>query len=294
MYFKQQKWHLALASTALVLLAVLAIPQQDVAAQGLRVEPLKYEEQLELGDEKTGYVDVSNPGDTDVTVTTEVQAFRQINIDGDLEFYDDEQIQAGIDIDVDEFELGPREAARIFFEIDSNALPEGGVYAALLFGTEAFGGGDDVGAIDTTTRVGTLLLLENGDEGVRDGSFTELDIGFWQFGSGISGRTEFTAAEGEMAVAFEPELATEIPIAGAEAMESGLVFAGNSRHFDIARDGNYLGVFPVSVTDEVTGESERQWVFAVTGVWQIIAPIFLLALVLSVILQFYFQRRSRT
>lgn len=285
------KYFLLFAVT-LITTFTLMLSGHSVQAQSLRVEPLKYEEQLELGSEQTGFVDVSNPSDFDVIVSTEVEAFRQINTDGDLEFYEDEQISEGIEIDVDEFDLGPREAARIFFEIDSNQLPEGGVYAALLFSVDA-GGSDelDTSGFGTTTRVGTLLLLENGDEGQRSGEFRSLDIGFWQFGSGISGSTEFAALDGERSVAFTPELNTSVPIAGLEPVESGLVFAGNSRVFDIDREGDYLGIFPVAVSDSITGDTERQWVVAVTGVWQIIVPLFIIAILLSLALQYYFSRR---
>ncbi len=282
----------AFITTLTLMVSIFALSSGSVSAQSIRVEPLKYDEQLELGQEKTGYVDVSNPGDFDITISTEVEAFRQINTDGDLEFYEDEQISQGINIDVDEFDLGPREAARIFFEIDSNQLPEGGVYAALLFAVESGeGDGFEASGFGTTTRVGTLLLLENGDEVERDGSFIFLDMSFLQFGSAISGVTEFAASDGERYVAFTPELSVSMPIAGQESLESGLVFAGNSRVFDIEREGNYLGLFPVTVSDEVTGEEISRWIFAVTGVWQIIVPLFILAILLSLVLQYHFSRK---
>ena len=282
----------AFITTLTLTMSIFAFSSGSVSAQSIRVEPLKYDEQLELGQEKTGYVDVSNPGDFDITVSTEVEAFRQINTDGDLEFYEDEQISQGINIDVDEFDLGPREAARIFFDIDSNQLPEGGVYAALLFAVESGeGDGLEASGFGTTTRVGTLLLLENGDQGERNGSFSLLDMKFWQFGSGISGEVEFAVSEGDRSVAFTPELGASMPIAGREAVESGLVFAGNSRVFDIEREGNYLGLFPVTVSDEVTGAETSRWVLAVTGVWQIIVPLFIVAILLSLALQYYFSRK---
>lgn len=257
----------------------------------LRVSPLQYKEQLELGAEKVGYVDVSNPDDFEVTITTEVQAFRQINSEGDLEFYDDEHVQKGINVDVDTFELGPREAARVFFEIDTNRLPEGGVYAALLFRSSKGDLNSGTSHISTTTRAGPLLILENGDGGVREGGISQLDMPWWQFGSGISGRVAFKASEdSQKALAFEPQLGTDIPLAGDEAMSSGLVFPGNTREFTLERDGHYLGIFPVSVTDSVTGDNQRQWILAVTGVWQIILPAFLAAIAASIGLQRYFKQ----
>lgn len=275
----------------LFIVVILLSPTPVGASEFLKIAPLKYEEQLELGSEKTGYVDVSNPNDTTVTVTTQVQAFRQVTIDGDLEFYDDEQIQAAVEVDVDEFELGPREAARVFFEIDSNQLPEGGVYAAVFFRSEPPEAElEGTSQISTTSRVGTLLLLENGQGGVKEGRFSQLELPFWQFGNGINGYTEFTGSDRERSLAFTPELQTDIPIAGSQPVESGLVFAGHTRGFDIDRSGNYIGIFPVTVTDEVSGQETRQWVVAVTGVWRLIVPLFVAALVISYVLQRYFKR----
>lgn len=283
------------ASTFTVLLSSGASAQSPPVTP-IRITPLKYEEQLELGAEKTGYVDVSNPGDTNITIKTQVQAFRQMNIEGDLEFYDDERIQKAIQMDLREFELGPREAARVFFDINSNQLPEGGVYAAVLFAAEESRGDDrdnlERSAINIISRVGTLLILENGDKGVKRGSISKLGIPFWQFGAGIDGDVEFTADKGERSIAFEPQLKTSIPIAGEKETETGLVFAGNTRQFSIGSHGDYLGIFPVKVTDEVTGSIGSSWVLAVTGIWRTIAPLFLLVIMASILLQRYFLHRQ--
>lgn len=282
-------------TTIYLLLSIfLSTQTTPVHAFGLKVSPLKYEEQLKLGAEKTGYVDVSNPGDFNVTVGTEVQAFRQINTDGDLEFYDDEQTQKGVEVDVDEFQLAPREAARIYFAIDSNQLPEGGVYAAILFSTEENQADKlETSAIGTTSRVGTLLILENGDKGVKKGGIRNINLPFWQFGKGIKGDVDFAAADQEKSIAFEPGLRSSLPIAGERDMEGGLVFPGNTRRFELDRTGGYFGVFPVEVTDEVTGDSERTWVFALTGIWQIIIPFIVLILVIGIFVGRY-GKKSRS
>ncbi len=263
--------------TATIILSValsLIAAKHPVNAFGLKVSPLKYEAQLELGDKKLGYIDVSNPSDFSVTVTPEVEAFRQIDTDGNLEFYEDEQLKKGITLNQNRFDLGPREAARIFFTINSNNLPEGGVYGALLFGINSQDEqSGDRPSIATTTRVGTLLLLENGDNGVKNGKISRFDIPFWQFGDGINGSVAFRAQESERALAFAPELQTVLPLAGETGMESGLVFPGNTRDFTINRHGSYIGVFPVEVKDEITGSTQRSWVLAVTGIWRIIISV---------------------
>jgi hypothetical protein len=280
------------AACLVIMAAVLATPP-SAGALGLKVSPLKYEEQIEPGSQKTGYVDVSNPNDGTVTVNTDVEAFRQTDIDGNLEYYEAERINKGIQFDVDQFQLAPREAARIFFAIDGSALPEGGVYAALLFsvGSEPPDEGE-ASSIGTTSRVGTLLILQNGDNGVRTGEISGVDVPFWQFGDGIQGNVEFTAADKERSIAFQPKLDSSLPIVGEREMDTGLVFPGNTRRFELDRTGRYSGVFPVEVTEEATGDTTRSWVVAATGIWQILAPLILVVLIANLVLLRRFQKTS--
>lgn len=267
----------------MLLLGSMIVRSYPANAFGLKVAPLKYEAQLELGDEKIGYVDVSNPNDFTVTVTPEIEAFRQIDTDGNLEFYEDIRLQEGITLNQNKFDLGPRKAARVFFTINSNNLPEGGVYGALLFGVNNRGGqSDERSSIATTTRVGTLLLLKNGDAGVRKGRISRVDIPLWQFGEGIEGNVAFHTQKSRHALAFEPQLQFTIPLAGKTDVNSGIVFPGNTRDFTIQRQGNYFGIFPVEVTDEITGSTQRSWVVAITGIWQIIIPAVFIAVVIII------------
>ena len=258
---------------------------------GLKVTPLKYEESLEVGEQKSGYVDIANPNDSSVLVRTSVEGFRQINNQGDLEFFEDERLEAGITIDLEQFELGPREAVRIQFDINTNNLPEGGVYAALFFETDAQEITGDISGIGTTARVGTLLILQNG-EGEVSGEISELAVPFWQFGTGITGNLSIYNEESERAVGFNPELAVKITPWGERAeQESGLVLPGVTRDFDLVRRGDYIGILPVTVYDEATGQEASTWVFAVTGLWRFILPFLTLSIGASLILQRYFQKR---
>jgi len=260
-------------------------------ALGLKVTPLKYEEQLELGSSKSGFVDVSNPNDVAITVTTSVRGFRQIDLDGNLEFYENEQLSEGIVISVDRFDLGPREAARIFFQIDSNKLSEGGVYGVLFFETTAQKASPASSSIETGSRVGTLLILENGDQGVEEGKIENLNIGFWQLGSGIEGTVLYHNQKSELAVGFRPELSSQVMWGEQRDIETGLVLPGVTREFILELKGNYVGLLPVTVTDATTGAETARWVFAMTGAWRLVAPFLTLALLASFGLYLYYVRR---
>lgn len=288
-YIQHYKNYILSGLGIVLLLGFGVLMSVPVSATGLKIAPLKYEELLELGSEKTGYVDVANPTDFNLRVRTSVEAFRQVNNQGDLEFFPDEQLEAGIVLDVDEFELGPREAARIFFTIKSNNLPEGGIYATVFFETVTENESDQVSTIGTVARVGTLLILQNGD-GDRDGEIVEVALPFWQFGKGVEGRISYHNPNAERAVGFSPELSVRVAWGEGSAITSGLVLPGITRDFSLMRPGDYFGLVPVTVTDEMTGEEQRVWVFAITGLAQFVAPLFVLLLAISIGLQRYFTK----
>lgn len=273
------------------LCAAYLMSASHVDALGLKVAPLKYEEHMELGSDKSGFVTVSNPNDTTITVSTYVRGFRQIDLDGNLEFYESEHLSEGIKINVDKFDLGPREAARLLFTVESNKLPEGGVYAVLFFETTAQKSSTDTSSIETGSRVGTLLILENGDKGVKQGAIEDLDVGFWQSGSGIEGAVLYNNTDAELALGFNPELTGNVLWGKDRSIDSGLVLPGVTREFPFEFDGNYFGLLPITFADDVGGSEATYWVFAVTGVWQFIVPFAILALLASTGLYRYYSRR---
>lgn len=271
------------------LLSFLLHPSQ-AGAVGLRATPLKYEEQIELGSSKTGFVDVSNPNDVTITITTSVRGFRQVDLDGNLEFYEDEQLNEGIAINVDRFDLGPREAARVFFQIDSNKLPEGGVYGVLFFETTSQKASPATSSIETGSRVGTLLILENGDRGVKEGRIEGLNIDFWQFGSGIEGDVFYRNPESELAIGYAPGLSGRLLWADEREIETGMVLPGVIRKFPFELKGDYFGLLPLTLADATTGAETTGWVLAVTGVWRVVVPLIIMAILASFGLYRYTRR----
>lgn len=249
-------------------LIVSAVPQP---VEAIKIQPLLYNEQLEKGEVKKGFIDVSNPNDTKVELETSVQAFRQTDNDGTIEFFESEEIQAGIELDYDSFTLGPREAMRVVFKIDGSKLPSGDVFAALFVATKPA----EEGQIGQSVRVGTLLILENGTPGAREASITGLESRFWQTGSRLDGTYSIKndAKEGE-ATGFMPEVTiTLTPFGGSFANTSSLVFAGRERANEFSYETNRAGLYYMNVKH---GDSEK-------GQWVLLAPLWFIGLVIGLI-----------
>jgi hypothetical protein len=164
---------LGLATMALV--AVIYAPTSS--ALGLKVAPLEYKTTLKKNERQVGIIDVSNPMGQTVHVRTSVQAFRQIDNNGGLQFYDDERTASGIKTDLGQFDLGPREALRMSFTIDGAKLPEGDVFAAIFFTTDLAVPRSGVGQL---VRVGTILSIVNKTPGSRAAEITGFNAAFLQ------------------------------------------------------------------------------------------------------------------
>jgi len=173
-----------------VLLAVSLIPAATRAdVPSLQVAPLQYTGNLIPGRVESGYVDVSNPTDTTIQVTSDVQGFRQTGTNGDLQFFSNPDLNAGIQVGLTSFTLGPRDALRDVFSINPSKLPQGGVYAAIFFRTQAQNQASNSSFVTESANVGTLLILTNGGAGSHRGAITGLKLPFWQFGPGLRGGT---------------------------------------------------------------------------------------------------------
>lgn len=265
------KWIIPICSVMLFSLAHVSIAQ----AASIKVSPLKYEQQLSQGKILVGAVDVSNPSDTQQKFSARVQAFRQTNEAGELEFYSDQAIETGVLVDQPEFTLGAHQVARIFFSINPDKLPQTGIYAAVLFDTNP-NQPNTATQLSTSVSSGTLLILDNTRGGTKTGEIINVRAKFWQFGSGISAFTTYkNTGSGTSAVAFNPQLALKaVPWGRAQEHTGSLVFPGNQRQIKVTKQGNYFGMLPLQVSDVETGTIKTKWVFALTGYWVVIAPIF--------------------
>jgi len=240
---------------AALLCLLFAVPSN---ALSLKVAPLEYRTELKTGEKKKGFIDVSNPTSQTVRVTTSAQAFKQTDDNGTLLFYDDEQISAGVQLDLDEFDLGPLQAVRMYFQLDGTKLPTGDVYGAVFFTLDPKVPKNGVGQ---TIRVGTLLSVINGTPGSREAEITDLSVPLLVIGDTVNGsyRIKNTAEEGT-ATGFYPEVAlSALPLGEKKTQTSKLVFVGRTRENPFSLKLPPLGFYRIKVSYDDSVKS--QWIF---------------------------------
>jgi hypothetical protein len=269
----------------LVLFALLLAPAPAMAAlPELRLSPLRYDAHLEPGHPKTGFIDASNPTGSTLHLAFQVQAFRQINDRGELEYYNDDRIASAITPAVSEFDLGPREAIRTKFTIDPNRLGPGGAYAVIFLRTVDAA---TPGHTTTSARVGSLLILDVGTGGTRTGRLTGLSVPRLVFGGNrlTAGVGYANTGHSALALAFAPTLTAQATWSPAKHLTGPFVFPGRTRRQSFSLPAvNRLGLVQLSLTD-ATGHSSpaSRWVFLMTGYWTWVFPLLVLALLLAVV-----------
>jgi hypothetical protein len=239
-------------------------------AQSLKLAPLEYQTSLTAGEKKRGFVDISNPNASTVRVVSSVQAFRQIDDQGSLTFYDDEQMRAGVKLDLDEFDLGPREAIRMYFELDGTKLPAGDVFGAIFFSTEPTVKTPGVGE---AVRLGTLLSIQNGTGKPHKASITSLKTDWLQFSSDISGSYVVkNTGNPRTETGFYPQVRVSTkPLGEASDQKSSLVFAGRQRENEFSRKVFPFGLYKVSASYQ--GQGISKWVFVFTPLSMLIIAV---------------------
>lgn len=262
----------------------------------LQVAPLSYSGNLSGHTVESGFVDVANPTDETVTIVSDVQKFHQVDVRGDLSFAPDAAYSQAIKVGLSTFQLGPRQAVRVAFTINSSVLPKGGVYAAIFFRTQPPPQSSDSSFVVQSANVGTLLILTNGGPGAHRGAINSLDLAQVQLGGGISGSLMYQNTDNSpTAVGFDPALSTRVtPWGKAAGFTSGLVLPGSTRKFDFTRPGSFFGYLPVTVTDAAAGGVHATaWVFVDTGIYHWLVPLILVLLIFLVIILVKFARRAK-
>lgn len=275
----------------LLMLAVAGIYAAPAEAASLRLQPLAYEAAFESGTKQKGFIDISNPSGENVRLQASVQAYRQTDDRGSLEFYDDPRISSGITPDLEVFDLGPREAVRMYFLIDGEVLPPGDVFAALMISTVPQAGVAS-GTVESV-RLGTLLTLVNGDPGPREARVEALDAAWLQTGSQVKGRyTIRNTADTASVSGFFPEVtATLEPFGASSKNQAPLVMAGRQRQAEFHIPGSRLGIYKLSVRHGQNSQS--RWVVAVTGYWRWLAPLIVVATTILPLLWYRYRHTSR-
>ena len=251
----------------------------------LRILPLTYQETLAKGEIKKGHVDVVNPTDKTVSLTTDILAFRQTDDRGSLEFYESEQITQAIKPDLDSFKLGPNQAMRLYFEVNGQKLPTGDVFAAIFVQSTQ----DSSRQLGQTLRVGTLLVLENTTPGARQAAVTYVEAPFWQAKSQLTGsyRIKNQAKAGEV-TGFSPEVTISLtPFGGQYDHRSSLVFAGRERGKEFSFETNRAGLYYLEVSYE--DSKQGRWVLLFPQ-WAMIASV---VLVVTGVVIWLVRSRSR-
>ena len=267
-----------------VSLAASLLVADSVSALGLKVAPLEYKTDLQKGERKQGFIDISNPSHQAVKVRVSVQAFRQINNEGGLQFYDDKQIQLGIKPGLADFELGPREAIRMSFVLDGSNLPKGDVYAALFLTTDVKQPQNGVGQL---VRVGTILSIVNDSKGERKAEITGVTLPFLQLGDNVQGSYKVRNT-GSANTGFYPTATISgWPSTAAIQHQSSLVFGGRERSNNFTYQAS-VGFNFVQVGYGTTKQ----------GQWVLVLPAWLLVVLLLIIVIIWvecmlYQKRRR-
>ena len=272
------------------LLVAFIAPAQSVSAATLQIAPLEYRTKLEKGEVKKGYVDINNPTDKKVKVATEVQAFRQINNDGGLQFYDDKLISKGIKPELEAFVLGPREAIRLYFTINGNKLPSGDVYAALFTKTQPAKPTNGVGQ---QVRVGTILSIINKTPGSRDAEIVAVNASPFQLGSTVQGTYSIkNTAPKNTSSGFYPTSRIDVWPGQSFEHEGSLIFSGITRENSFTYSDIAPGIHKVTVS--YGNSAASQWVVVVPAWLLLIGGAVVLIIAIEVILWRRRIRKHRT
>ena len=259
-----------LAAAFIGLVLACLVPGAALADAGLQLNPLRYDDLMTGTTVKNGFIDVANPSDTTVMIRTSVRGFKQADLAGNLSFFTDEALSAGIRPSLDTFDLGPRESLRLVFSVDPAKLPQGGVYGAIFFTTVPPDGRSDATYITETANVGTLLLLQNGGSDVKVGRIAQFNLPFFQFGSGFSGTVQYqNTNRNRGGVAFSPALSSRVfPWGKPRQFTGSFVMPQSTREFSYQRAGSYLGLIPVTLSGAEGHSNVTRWVLACTGWYQ--------------------------
>lgn len=259
---------------------------QSASALGLKIAPLEYKTTLKEDEVQQGFIDISNPSGQAVTVRTSVQAFKQINNDGGLQFYDEGLVASGIKPELSTFDIGPHEALRMFFTINGTTLPEGDVYAAIFFTTEPAQQANGVGQL---VRVGTVLSIVNKTPGSRKAEVTGISLPPLQLSDTVSGTYKIKNT-GPAASGFYPSVRVSAwPGGKPRQMESSLVFGGRER----VNDFSYQTGIGIHLVEISYGNSKKsQWVITLAP-WMLVALLLIILIVGIELLLLKRRRKTR-
>jgi hypothetical protein len=254
-------------------------------AASIQIQPTIYKNViLKKGEKAKSFVDISNPTATTQEIRLTVQRYKQIDDSGSLTFFDDESVSKGVKLDLDNFELNPRDSIRVFFQLDGTILPFGDIFAAIFARTVPRDG-----MVAQAVQVGTLLAVTNGTPAAHTATIDNLSASPFQWSDSIDAAltVKNTAPEGS-ATGFFPQITVNLQPYSSRTVEGPLVFAGRSRSVSYTQKGSYFGIIRLNVQTD-SGQASR-WLFAVTGYWRWLAPTIIFGILLIV---FTVRQRGR-
>jgi hypothetical protein len=248
------KWLLFIAGTIATSLLILA---DSAHATSLKIAPLEYRTALKTGESKKGFIDISNPSNEKVIINTSVQKLIQTDNNGTLKFIGDKQLEDGVKLDLDSFELKPKEAVRMYFLIDGKALPSGDVFGAIFFTTEPSKATNGSGQ---SVKLGSILSIINGTPGSRSAELLSLTTSSFTFDNAINGSyTVKNTGDPNKSTGFYPQVSIRVWPFGKEKIQTGkLVFAGRSRENTFKTQTPPFGIYRIQAA---YGDSNKsKWV----------------------------------
>ena len=260
---------------------------KNTYAASLKVAPDSYKTTLKSGERQKGFIDISNPTEEKVVVATSVQAFRQVDDQGNVEFYDNDQVSKGIQLDLKKFELRPHDVIRMYFILDGKKLPSGDVFGAVFFTTSS---GALKTGVNQAVRVGTLFSIVNGTPGPRKATITGLKVPFFQAGTSINGSVSvMNTANEKHDTGFYPDITMKVwPGNSTRVITSSLVFAGRTRSTDFALKDIGIGLHKITVSYK--GSTKTAWVLTAEPFTLIVIGVILGTVLLETI--FWLRRKT--
>ncbi len=152
---------------------ITTLAEANLASDMLQVQPLKYEEKMNLGEVKEGTIDIMNPSKQAETIQVETSSYRMANVTGQLEFYQSQNpnnFEKFVTVSEDRFVLPSGEGKKVTFRLGIPiSAAAGGYYGAIFFRILPQETASDQSKAYTSGRVGTLFLITVGQGEVRQG-----------------------------------------------------------------------------------------------------------------------------
>lgn len=141
--------------------------QEAAVPAGLQVSPVRFDWDLNAGEERTGTINLKNYDKSSRLVTVDVQDFYVTDNTTEAKFFVPDSGHPLMAYDVINWidvpknvELAPGEGRDISFHVKTpETSPTGGYYGAIFFNTKIGGNSDNGSRVEINQRIGALLVM---------------------------------------------------------------------------------------------------------------------------------------